>query len=171
MVRWPSPFCRTSRLTESPLGFVAAPPIESARSAQFVLRTPSSLLCLNSRWLVLTCCFRCFLAATRNQVKARSARPAQGRLFLLSSRISCCVSEVSVWRVCYSRSSSVGGTVGFTLLIVAAVSVVFAIVWHTEAAQVPASSPFTTVKAYSVEDRSAPNYVSDKGISPSCWLD
>jgi hypothetical protein len=49
--------------------------------------------------------------------------------------------------------------VGFTILIVAAVSVVFAVVWRTEAAAVPESSPYKTVKAYSVEDRSPPNYV------------
>ncbi len=58
-----------------------------------------------------------------------------------------------------SRGASVGGTVGFTLLIVAAISAVFAIVWRSEPAVMPHSSPYSIVKAFTIEDRVAPNFV------------
>jgi hypothetical protein len=59
---------------------------------------------------------------------------------------------------CPSQGASIGGTVGFSLLLVAAVSVVFVIVWRSEAAAVPESSPYKTVKAYTSEHRSPPNF-------------
>ncbi len=58
---------------------------------------------------------------------------------------------------------------GFSLLILAAITAVFAIVWRSEPAAVPHSSPFTTIKAFSVEDRVPPNFVRTPTETKLLW--
>ncbi len=59
---------------------------------------------------------------------------------------------------CPSRGASVGGTFGYIVLLLAAIFVVFYLVWRSEPAKMTSASPYLRVKAWSIEDRSAPNY-------------
>jgi hypothetical protein len=59
---------------------------------------------------------------------------------------------------CPTHSAAVGGSVGFTLLLAFACSVVLYVVWRSEAVMIPKDSPYQTVRAFSAEDRVPPNY-------------
>jgi len=59
---------------------------------------------------------------------------------------------------CPSRSGSIGGTVGYGLLILLAVTVVFYVVWRAEPAKVTKTSAFSVVKAWSAQDRPSASY-------------
>ncbi len=59
---------------------------------------------------------------------------------------------------CASQSTSIGGTIGFSILIVAAISVVFYVIWRTENVIIPKFSPWKTIKNFTAEDRSSPNF-------------
>ncbi len=98
------------------------------------------------------------------EVTARTQTALTARLVPRMS-LACVANEpVSVDQLClalfrpYRRGSSIGGTVGYTLLICFAVFVVFAIVWHSEPARFEAKSPYEVVKAWMPEDRVSPNY-------------
>lgn len=59
---------------------------------------------------------------------------------------------------CPSKEAATGGTIGFSILIVAAVMVVLYLVWRLDGEDVPKTSPFDVVKAYTPEHRARPNY-------------
>ncbi len=51
---------------------------------------------------------------------------------------------------CASQSASIAGTIGFSILIAAALGVVFYVIWRTENIIIPKSTPWKEVRAFTV---------------------
>src|SRR6185312_12432347 len=56
---------------------------------------------------------------------------------------------------CPSASTATGATIGFTILIIAALCVIFYTIWRSDPVFLPKNNPWRVVKVYTLEDRSA----------------
>ncbi len=60
--------------------------------------------------------------------------------------------------ICPSHNDAIGGSIGFTIVIIAALLIVFYAMWHSDGKLVPKHDAFKKVKPFTMEDRIPPNY-------------
>jgi hypothetical protein len=59
---------------------------------------------------------------------------------------------------CPSADAALGGSIGFTILLICVLLILFAVIWKSEGYTPLKADPFATVKAFLPEDRSPPQF-------------